>query len=100
MSLFPGIADDQTAGLVGEVHLSGEAKNVTAGFVRWGTRLGVMEMLLSGTTTFTDMYYFEEVVAESRKKQACVGYSGRRSSAFRWRTTKLLPKGWCTPNGS
>jgi len=37
-------------------------------FVRWGTRLGCLEMALSGTTTFTDMYYFEDVVAEAAKE--------------------------------
>ncbi len=30
-----------------------------------GARLGIMEMLLSGTTTFSDMYFHEESVAEA-----------------------------------
>ena len=33
-------------------------------FVRWGTRLACLEMLRGGITTFVDMYYFEDVIAE------------------------------------
>ena len=42
-----------------------EAKLVNAEYVRVGTTLGMAEMLLSGTTTFTDMYFYPEVVAEA-----------------------------------
>ena len=66
MSLFRGIADDlKLQDWLTKFIFPAEAKNVTADFVRWGTRLGCLEMLLSGTTTFTDMYYFEDVVAEA-----------------------------------
>ena len=41
-----------------------EAKTVSPEFVRIGTRLAVLEMIQSGTTTFADMYYFEEEVAQ------------------------------------
>jgi 5-methylthioadenosine/S-adenosylhomocysteine deaminase len=34
-------------------------------FVYWGTRLAVAEMLLSGTTTFCDMYLFTDAVAQA-----------------------------------
>jgi 5-methylthioadenosine/S-adenosylhomocysteine deaminase len=44
-----------------------EAKNVSRDFVTWGTRLACLEMILSGTTTFADMYYFEDAVAEATK---------------------------------
>ena len=47
-----------------------EAKNVDREFVRWGTRLACLEMALSGTTTYTDMYYFEDAIAEETKKAA------------------------------
>ena len=39
------------------------AKTVTPEFVRAGTRLAVLEMIRSGTTTYVDMYYFEEEIA-------------------------------------
>jgi 5-methylthioadenosine/S-adenosylhomocysteine deaminase len=33
--------------------------------VYWGTQLAILEMLKGGTTTFTDMYYFMDGVAEA-----------------------------------
>ena len=59
-----------------------EAKNVNADFVRWGTRLGCLEMLLGGTTTFTDMYYFEDVVAEAAKEAGMRGVLGETIIGF------------------
>jgi 5-methylthioadenosine/S-adenosylhomocysteine deaminase len=44
-----------------------EAKTVSPEFVRVGTRLAALEMIQSGTTTFADMYYFEEEVARVTK---------------------------------
>src|ERR1017187_1493484 len=74
MSLFRGIADDlKLQDWLEKFIFPAEARNVTADFVRWGTRLGCLEMLLSGTTTFTDMYYFEEVVAEAAKEAGMRG---------------------------
>src|SRR5579864_7345830 len=55
MSLFRGVADDlKLQDWLEHYIFPAEAKNVTPDFVRWGTRLAVLEMLLSGTTTFTD----------------------------------------------
>jgi 5-methylthioadenosine/S-adenosylhomocysteine deaminase len=42
-----------------------EAKTVSPEFVKVGTRLAALEMIESGTTTFTDMYYFENDVASA-----------------------------------
>ena len=66
MSLLRGLADDLRL----DVWLMGymmpvEREFVTADFVRLGTRLGCAEMIRSGVTTFADMYYFEEAVAEA-----------------------------------
>lgn len=33
-------------------------------YVKWGTQLGIAEMLRSGTTTFSDMYFFMETTAQ------------------------------------
>lgn len=41
-----------------------EARWISEEFVRDGTSLAMAEMLASGTTTASDMYYFPEVVAE------------------------------------
>ena len=42
-----------------------EEKAVTPQLVYWGALYGIAEMLLSGITTFLDMYYFEDQVAEA-----------------------------------
>src|SRR5215510_3364224 len=68
MVLFRGLADD----LALEEWLTkyifpAEAKTVSPEFVRVGTRLAALEMIESGTTTFTDMYYFEEEIAKETK---------------------------------
>lgn len=69
MSLFRGIADDlKLQDWLEKYIFPAEAKNVNPEFVRWGTRLACAEMLLSGTTTYADMYYFEETIAEATKE--------------------------------
>ncbi len=64
MSLLRGIVDDQRL----DVWLMGymmpiEREFVGPEFVRWGTLLSCLEMIRGGTTTFCDMYYFEDEVA-------------------------------------
>ena len=83
MSLFRGIADDRRLQDWLEHYIfPAEAKNVNPDFVRWGTRLACLEMLLSGTTTFTDMYYFEDVVAEVTKEAGMRGVLGETVIGF------------------
>jgi 5-methylthioadenosine/S-adenosylhomocysteine deaminase len=83
MSLFRGIADDvRLQDWLEKFIFPAEAKNVSADFVRWGTRLGCLEMLLGGTTTFTDMYYFEDVVAEAAKEAGMRGVLGETIIRF------------------
>lgn len=68
MSLFRGIADDlRLQDWLEKFIFPAEAKNVSRDFVIWGTRLACLEMILSGTTTFADMYYFEDAIAEATK---------------------------------
>ena len=77
MSLFRGIANDlRLQDWLEKYIFPAEAKNVNADFVRWGTRLACLEMALGGTTTFTDMYYFEDVVAEAAKEAGLRGVLG------------------------
>ncbi|HTP33315.1 MAG TPA: amidohydrolase family protein [Candidatus Acidoferrales bacterium] len=83
MSLFRGIADDlRLQDWLEKFIFPAEARNVSAEFVRWGTRLGCLEMLLGGTTTFTDMYYFEDVVAEAAKEAGMRGVLGETIIGF------------------
>jgi 5-methylthioadenosine/S-adenosylhomocysteine deaminase len=66
MTLLRGLADDLRL----DVWLMGymmpvEREFVSPEFVRLGTQLGCAEMIRSGVTTFADMYYFEEHVAQA-----------------------------------
>jgi 5-methylthioadenosine/S-adenosylhomocysteine deaminase len=77
MSLFRGIADDlKLQDWLNNYIFPAEVRNVTPDFVRWGTKLGSLEMLLSGTTTFTDMYYYEDVVTEAANEAGIRGVPG------------------------
>src|SRR5207253_4765472 len=83
MVLLRGIADDLRLQEWLEKYIfPAEARNVTPEFVRWGTRLACLEMLLSGTTTFTDMYYFEDVIAETAKECGMRGVLGETIIGF------------------
>lgn len=69
MVLFRGIADDlNLQDWLTKYIFPAEAKNVTREFVIAGTRLGLAEMIRGGTTTYADMYYFEDAIAEETKK--------------------------------
>ena len=59
-----------------------EAKTVSPEFVRIGTRLAVLEMIQSGTTTFADMYYFEEEVGRVAKAAGLRGVLGQTVIEF------------------
>lgn len=59
-----------------------EAKTVSPDFVRIGTQLAVLEMIQSGTTTFADMYYFEEEVAKVTRAAGLRGILGQTVIEF------------------
>jgi len=68
MSLLRGYADDLALMPWLEQHIwPAEGRHVDAGFVRDGVRLAMADMLRSGTTTCSDMYFFpEQAAAEYR----------------------------------
>jgi len=77
MTLFRGIHDDVTLNdWLYKYLFPAEAKNVNEEFVRWGTRLAAAEQIRSGVTTFADMYYFEDAVAEETKAAGMRGVLG------------------------
>lgn len=77
MTLFRGIADDlDLQDWLTKYIFPAEAKNVTRDFVVAGTRLGLIEMIRGGTTTYADMYYFEDAIAEETKKAGLRGVLG------------------------
>ncbi len=77
MTLLRGLKDDVTLDAWLKNYIfPAEAKNVTEDFVRWGTRLGAAEMIRGGVTTFADMYYFEDAIAEETKAAGMRGILG------------------------
>jgi 5-methylthioadenosine/S-adenosylhomocysteine deaminase len=77
MTLFRGLHDDVTLNdWLYKYIFPAEAKNVNEEFVRWGTRLAAAEQIRAGVTTFADMYYFEDAVAEESKAAGMRGVLG------------------------
>jgi 5-methylthioadenosine/S-adenosylhomocysteine deaminase len=77
MVLFRGLADDlDLQEWLTKYIFPAEAKNVNEEFVRVGTRLGLAEMIRGGTTTYCDMYYFEDAIAEETAKAGVRGVLG------------------------
>ena len=69
MVLYRGLADDLALKEWLQKYIfPAEAKTVSPEFVRAGTRLAALEMIESGTTTYADMYYFEEAIAEETRR--------------------------------
>src|SRR4030095_8737334 len=77
MTLFRGLADDlDLQEWLTKYIFPAEAKNVTEEFVRVGARLGLAEMIRGGTTTYCDMYYFEDAIADETAKAGVRGVLG------------------------
>jgi 5-methylthioadenosine/S-adenosylhomocysteine deaminase len=65
MSLLRGVADDLALmDWLNNYIFPAEVQFVDAEFVRIGTELACWEMIRGGTTTFVDMYYYPDVIAE------------------------------------
>jgi 5-methylthioadenosine/S-adenosylhomocysteine deaminase len=83
MVLFRGLADDLALmDWLTRYIFPAEAKTVSPEFVRAGTRLAALEMIQSGTTTYADMYYFEEEIAKETKAAGLRGVLGQTVIQF------------------
>ena len=68
MSLFRGIAEDIPLKKWLEEYIFPIEKRLSPDLVRVGSMLSCAEMIMSGTTTFCDMYLFEDEVAKVAKE--------------------------------
>ncbi len=69
MTCFRGIADDmELMEWLNRYIFPAEAKNVDPELAYWGSLLACAEMIRSGTTTFCDMYIFEDETARAAKE--------------------------------
>ncbi len=83
MVLFRGLADDLALmDWLNQYIFPAEKATVSPEFVRVGTRLAVLEMIESGTTTYADMYYFEEEIAAATKAAGVRGVLGQTIIRF------------------
>src|SRR5215831_10239024 len=83
MVMFRGLADDLAlTDWLQKYIFPAEAKAVSPDFVRIGTRLANLEMIESGTTTFADMYYFEDDIAEVTHEAGLRGVLGQSVIQF------------------
>jgi 5-methylthioadenosine/S-adenosylhomocysteine deaminase len=83
MTLLRGLADDLRLDvwLLGYV-MPVEREFVTPEFCRLGTLLACAEMIRGGITTFADMYYFEDTVAEATTEAGLRGVCGQTVLKF------------------
>jgi 5-methylthioadenosine/S-adenosylhomocysteine deaminase len=83
MVLFRGLADDLALmDWLQKYIFPAEAKTVSPEFVRAGTRLAALEMIESGTTTYADMYYFEDEIARATRAAGLRGVLGETIIQF------------------
>ena len=83
MVLYRGLADDLALmDWLQNYIFPAEARTVTPEFVRAGTRLAALEMIRSGTTTYADMYYFEEEIARATRTAGLRGVLGQTIIQF------------------
>lgn len=92
MTLFRGIADDLDLNeWLTKFIFPAEAKNVNEEFVRAGAQLGLAEMIRGGTTTYCDMYYFEDAIAEETERAGVRGVLGETVIDFPVPDNKTWP---------
>ena len=75
MAPLRGVADDRDLAGFLETLFAVDARR-TEGDVEAGARAGIAEMLLSGTTSFLDLYYFEDAVARAVDSLGIRGFLG------------------------
>lgn len=76
MVLFRGYGDDLPLDDWLKTRIWPAEEKMTEGDMRAGTRLAALEMIASGTTTFNDMYFFEDAIAEEADKAGLRGWAG------------------------
>jgi len=75
MAPLRGIADDRELAGFLETLFAVDSHR-TEGDVEAGARAGIAEMLLTGTTTFLDLYYYEDAVARAVEALGIRGFLG------------------------
>ena len=76
MTLLRGYGDDMALTPWLEEKIWPVEAKLTSETVSSGTKLGLLEMIASGTTTFLDMYFFEDTIARVTEEAGVRGFLG------------------------
>ena len=95
MTLFRGYGDDMLlkdwlAQRIWPIEAKLDKKNIES-----GTKLGLLEMIASGTTSYLDMYYFEDTIAKITEKVGMRGFLGFALIDFdtpEYKASELIPQ--------
>jgi 5-methylthioadenosine/S-adenosylhomocysteine deaminase len=95
MTLFRGYGDDMLlkdwlAQRIWPIEAKLDKKNIES-----GTELGLLEMIASGTTSYLDMYYFEDTIAKVTEKVGMRGFLGFALIDFdtpEYKASELIPQ--------
>jgi 5-methylthioadenosine/S-adenosylhomocysteine deaminase len=83
MVMFRGLADDLALmDWLQQYIFPAESRTVSVDLVRIGARLAALEMIQSGTTTFADMYYFEDEIARVTREAGLRAVLGQSVIGF------------------
>ncbi len=77
MTLLRGYGDDMILKQWLETCIWPVEARLRSNSIEIGTKLGLLEMISSGTTTFSDMYFFEDTIGKTTEKagvRACLGF--------------------------
>lgn len=76
MTLLRGYGDDMLLNNWLEERIWPVEAKLDSKSVEIGTKLGLLEMIASGTTTFLDMYFFEDTIGKITEKTGVRGFLG------------------------
>ena len=76
MTLFRGYSDDMLLKDWLEQRIWPVEAKLDDKAIEAGTALGLLEMIASGTTSFVDMYFFEDIIARVTQKTGMRGFLG------------------------
>jgi len=95
MTLFRGYGDDMVLGDWLAKRIWPVEAKLDKKAVEIGTELGLLEMISSGTTSYLDMYFFEEAIAKATERVGMRGFLGFALIDFdtpEYEAAELLPQ--------
>ena len=95
MTLFRGYGDDMLLKDWLEQRIWPVEAKLDKKYIKSGTELGLLEMIASGTTSYLDMYFFEDIIAEVTEKVGVRGFLGFAVIDFdtpEYKASELIPQ--------